>query len=132
MDIKLLENVQRRATRLISGMKGLSYEERLRECNLFSLRRRRLRGDMIQVFKIMKGIDKIKLEDLGWKLNERNTRGHSLRLVKYRSRLDLRKNFFSQRVVSYWNKLPERIVLQTNVQSFKLELYKYMSSDDIL
>ena len=56
-DIKLLENVQRRATRLISGMKGLTYEEKLKECNLFSLSRRRLRGDMIQVFKILKGID---------------------------------------------------------------------------
>ena len=100
-DIKLLENVQRRATRLIMGLRGLSYEERLKKCNLFSLNRRRLRGDMIQVFKILKGIDKIKLENLGWEINVRNTRGHNLRLIKKRSRLDLRKNFFTQRVVDY-------------------------------
>ena len=131
-DIKLLENVQRRATRLISGMKGLPYEERLKQCNLFSLSRRRLRGDMIQVFKILKNIDKIKLEDLGWELNVRNSRGHNLRLIKRRSRLDLRKHFFTQRIVNYWNKLPQKIVSLSSVQGFKLALDKYMTSDGVL
>ena len=131
-DIKLLENVQRRATRLISGMKGLTYEEKLKECNLFSLSRRRLRGDMIQVFKILKGIDKIDMKDLGWELNERQTRGHNLKLVKHRSRLNLRQNYFTQRVVDYWNKLPIRVVSLSSVQSFKVALDEFMSGDGII
>ena len=66
-DIKMLESVQRRATRLISGLRGLTYEERLRKCNLFSLNRRRIRGDMIQVFKIIKRIPvgEVEIENLG-------------------------------------------------------------------
>ena len=56
-----MERVQRRATKIvfiISGMHSLSYEERLKKYNLFSLERRRLRGDMIQMFKIWIWIDK--------------------------------------------------------------------------
>ena len=66
-----MKDIKRRATRLVSGMTGLSYEDRLKKCNLFSLSRRRLRGDMIQVFKIIKGIDKIDIKDLGWELNDK-------------------------------------------------------------
>ena len=59
-----MERVQRRATRLIPGLARLSYEERLKETGLYTLERRRLRGDMIEMFKIMKGIDKISEDEL--------------------------------------------------------------------
>ena len=58
-DIDAMEKVQRWATRLIPGLARLSYEERLKETGLYSLERRRLRGDMMEMFKIMKGVDKI-------------------------------------------------------------------------
>ena len=58
-DIDAIEKVQRGATRLIPGLVRLSYEERLKERGLYSVERRRLRGDIIEMFKIMKGIDKI-------------------------------------------------------------------------
>ena len=60
----LIERIQCRATRLIPGLAGLSYEERLKETGLYTLERRRLRGDMIEMFKIMKGIDKISADEL--------------------------------------------------------------------
>ena len=60
----ILERVQRRATRLIPGLGRLSYEERLKETGLYSLERRRLREDMIEMFKIMKGRDKISEDEL--------------------------------------------------------------------
>ena len=58
-DVETLERVQRRFTRMLPGMEGLSYEERLEKLGLFSLERRRLRGDLIEVYKIMKGIDRL-------------------------------------------------------------------------
>ena len=63
-DIDAIENVQRRATRLIPGLARLSYEKRLKETGLYSLERRRFPGDTIEMFKIMKGTDKISTDEL--------------------------------------------------------------------
>ncbi len=91
----LMEKVQRRAPKVISEMYTLSYEEGLQKCNLFSLERRRLRGDIIQMFKIWKGIDRLSLSDLGIIVNSGVTRGHRIKLVKPRARLNIRNNFFT-------------------------------------
>ena len=54
-DLYMLEKIQRRATKLIPELKDLTYEERLKECGLSTLETRRLRGDQIEVFKILNG-----------------------------------------------------------------------------
>ena len=56
-DMEALERVQRRFTRMLPGLEGVGYEERLNKLRLFSLERWRLRGDLIEVYKIMRGID---------------------------------------------------------------------------
>ena len=57
--IDMLEKIQRRATKLIPGLRDLRYEERLKECGLTTLETRRLRGDQIEVFKILNGYENI-------------------------------------------------------------------------
>jgi hypothetical protein len=61
-DIDLIEGVQRRATKLGAGMKGMSYEERLKFLDMTTLETRRIREDLSDVFKILKGIEDIKEE----------------------------------------------------------------------
>ena len=120
--IHCLESVQRAATRLISGFKELSYEQR-RSTGLTTLEARRQRGDLIECYKILTGKENIDshqffhLSD-----NSHGLRGHSLKLSVNRSRLDLRKNFFSQRVISSWNSLPQHVVDATSVNTFKNRL----------
>ena len=58
-DVDMLEKIQRRATKLIPGLRDLTYEERLKECGLTTLETRRLRGDKIEVFKISNGCENI-------------------------------------------------------------------------
>ena len=117
-DIELLEGVQRRATKLIEEFKGLEYEERLKRVGLTKLETRRLRGDLIEVFKIFHGLtDQNPLEF--FTLASNNLRGHALKLYKPRILGDIGKFSFSFRVLNHWNDLPEEVVFTDNVNSFK-------------
>ena len=111
---------------MIDECKSYSYEDRLKFTGLSTLEARRKRGDMIEVFKILKGVNK--LDSASWfeLANNRRTRGHRLKLVKKRSRLDIRKHFFSQRVVNDWNSLPEVMVEAESVNSFKNRYDKFV------
>jgi len=122
-DIEHLEKVQRKATKLVQGLASMSYEKRLEALKLTSLEKRRLRGDLIEVFKLVTGkenIDCTRLLQLDDSVYD--TRGHRFKLKKHRSRLDIRKNFFSNRVVSHWNSLPSHIVEAESVLTFKKRL----------
>ena len=122
-DIDHLERVQRRATKLVKGLTSLSYEKRLQDLQLTSLEKRRLRGDLIEVFKLVTGKEHIdytnllQLDDTG-----HDTRGHRYKLKKRRSRLDIPKYFFSNRIVSLWNSLPSHVVEADSVLTFKKRL----------
>ena len=126
-DIEAIENVQRRATKMLPDMKDLTYEERLRKLKLPSLRYRRLRGDMVETYKIVSGIyDKRVTKDLlpTHTSTQHQTRGHSRKLAKNRSRLDIRKHYFTNKVVEDWNSLPDSVVTAKNVKIFENRLDK--------
>ena len=97
----MLEKIQRRATKLIPGLRDLRYEERLKECGLTTLETRRLRGDQIEVFKILNGYENID-SNIFFEIKESKiTRGHNYTLVKKQSRLDVRKYSFSRGPLMY-------------------------------
>jgi hypothetical protein len=131
-DIDRLEQVQHRATKMIPCLRDLPYKDRLDRLNLFSLKRRRLRGDMLQVYKIVYKIDRLDFSLL-FKLdvNSLGTRGHSLKLFKNRFRTQLRQHSFSNRVVNFWNSLPEEVVSSGSLTSFKTSIDKVMTQRGI-
>ena len=118
-DIDKIERVQRRATKLISECRFLPYKDRLQYSGLTTLEDRRDRGDMIEVFKLIKGVTKMDSTKLINISSNTRTRGHACKLLKNRPRLDIRKNYFSHRVVNKWNALPAHVIEADSVNSFK-------------
>jgi len=128
-DIDKLEKVQRRATRLIAGYKKLSYRERLHRLGLTTLEQRRLRGDLIDTRKIVTSKEKISCSQFLTPYSSNyDTRGHCYKLTTTRSHLDLRKNFFRQRVVHHWNELPDSVANASTVNTFKNRLDRKWSN----
>ena len=126
-----LENVQRRATRMVPELKGLNYEERLRALNLPSLSYRRARGDVIETYKM---VTKLYDSETCPKLtmdNHRGTRGHQFKLKKQRSNTRIRQNYFTNRVISSWNSLTPNIVEAPNIKLFEKRLDKFWKFQDI-
>jgi len=124
-DKELLERVQHRFTPMFKDLRQRSYDERLKSLNLWTLEEKRNRQDLIEVFKMYKGFTRLSIDELFERdANIKGTRGHTLRLKKKPSARDVRRYFFSQRVVNRWNSLDQETVDIGSINSFKGRLDK--------
>ena len=120
----LLEAVQKRMVKEVTGLQSRSYEERLVELGMETLEKRRLDQDLVQAYKILKEVDNVDKSTWFQQVPAdriQHTRategGHNI--VRTNSRLELRRNFFSQRVAERWNALPQKAKEARTVVEFK-------------
>ncbi len=134
-DKEVLERVQEKAIRMVSGLDSRSYEARLKELGMLSLEERRHQTDMVQLYKIIHGYDSVDASHWFQHVNSNGivTRGVAdpLNLVQARSRLDIRKNFYSQRVAEAWNRIPYDLKRAPTIGAFKFG-YKKFRTDNLL
>ena len=131
----MLESVQRRAVRQVRGLHG-TYEDRLKQCGLTLLKERRLRGDLIQTFKILNQVDDIPVNTFFQIAGSGHATRHTVtvipgdgggesishsnrNLVKPKAKSDIRKYSFSHRVIDPWNSLPTKVKNAKDVNNFK-------------
>ena len=131
-DIIRLEQVQRRATKLVPDLRHLNYESRLANLELTSLEARRDRGDLIQFYKIAKGRNKVNWhcdiqlsQSLSNEGPSKGVRGESHRITPQLTKCEKRKQFISKRVTKLWNKLPAEIVGSKTTNEFKNKFYMH-------
>ena len=128
-DILVLEKVQQRATKIVPRLRDLPYETRKKELGLTSLEDRRIRGDLIEVFKLMHGFENVDRKQF-FKLSSEvhdsgtnsGTRGHEWKIYEPQRKSKSREDFFDIRIIKTWNRLPPEVVCRQSLKTFKEKL----------
>ncbi|KAJ3666534.1 hypothetical protein Zmor_001973 [Zophobas morio] len=126
-DIHILEQAQRRFTKLSPALKHLPYEQRLTALHLSSLTARRIRGDLIETYKILHGHYTCHLSLFVLSTNL-HLRGHNLKLVRERFYKLCRQHFLTNRIPNLWNTLPDDVIAASSLNAFKNRLDAHFSN----
>ena len=124
-DIQRLERVQARATKLVPGIRNFGYERRLRALGMFTLEQRRLRGLLIETFKVLRGFSGMNPSSL-FVPNVNPTRGHGLKVVAPRFSTSKFRDFPTVKICNVWNSLPSVVVQAPSIEAFKSRLDKIL------
>jgi len=122
----------KRATILIPAIKRKSYTECLKACKIPTLRFRHIRGDMIEMYKILSGKYDTAVTPRVNRDYSCITRGNDLRLLKTRFIYNLWKYYFSNRALNIWNSLPNHVVMSDTVNMFKSRLDKFWQHQEVV
>jgi ribonucleases P/MRP protein subunit RPP40 len=129
-DIDIIERVQRRATKMVPRARNLNYENRLKLLGLDTLESRRVKIDMIQLYKILNGIDRVEISEI-FDVTPTNTRTNGFKISLKpgrRFKTDMLKYSFFNRVVGAWNSLDDYVVASASVESFKRNYEKFVNN----
>jgi len=116
----------------VPSLRRLPYPDRLKACNLTTLHYRQIRGDMIETYQIVSGKYDSTIAPALLMSDTHITRGNELRLQKFRCKYDMRKFYFTNRVVDHWNSLPNWVVSANNIITFKKRLDKHWQHQEII
>ena len=141
-DANVMEKVQRRLVRMLSDVRGNTYEEKLRNAGLTTLKDRRKRGDAIETFKTLKGINNviktdwftIESEDArptraNTEVTEEGVRRRENVLRTENARLEIRRNWYNVRAAIEWNNIPDEVRMKTTTNSFKTAYDKWARTE---
>ena len=109
-DIEALEKVQKKATKILPSLRHISYPNHLTVCKLTTLPCRQIRGDMIELYKIVSGKYDSAITPTLITSDTHKTKGNDLRLQKSCLKYDMHKFYFTNRVADQWNSLPKWVV----------------------
>ena len=130
-DIHMLESVQRRFSKRLSGQRNATYEQRLHNLQMLSLESSRFEADMITVFKLLHGLIGISPNDVGLTLCTNNTRAGGLRLQQQHIRTYATANLFMFRAAREWNCLPLNVVSSATLTVFKNRQHSWLMDTNI-
>ena len=129
-DVKKIEGIQKRATKMVIELRAMEYEERLGVLGLTTLENRRKRGDLIQIYKIHKGIEKVDIGIVSGNQGGQNGRHHNHQITRERQgNVPMRNDSLLNRNATTWNLLPSEVVEADTVNIFKTRIDKHMKSD---